>query len=451
MAGGATLLLDIGSTAIKAMIVDRDSGEVAAHEAMPAPESDVRAGRVEISPDQLLGVLRQVADEIVDGAPVAPDEVMVSTQMHTALLADAGGAAISPFISWQDGRLLEPAVGHANHLERLVSAAGGEWSRAGMAQRPGFGAGNLGVWLRENSDHVRAHGAVHTVGSFVATSLGAAHETHVSNAASLGVLDVERGEWSARLQEVHGLGDWTFPTVRQGAARTEKVRLGGAEMWWRGDLADHQASVLGAGGLGPHDLAVSLGTAGIAARFADEPSAHPEVDSRPYPGGGYLRTVSRQPGGAAAAAFARFAEGIASGVTALQVTEHTVWRRTAHLAALPPSNAWMRFTRRVDGGTELEFGGIDPARAPFDELYSAFVRAYIEAYRRAVDLLFDSDDRPRRVQFNGGFAARNEAFRTALSAGLGLEIVDVPSGDLALEGLRRAVVTSKPTDMRSTR
>ncbi len=440
--GGASLLIDVGSTAIKGVVLRRADGSVLTETIVPTPALREIGGRREFDAAELVAAVRAAATSLIRASDQAPDEMLLSTQMHTAVLTDAVGVPLSPMISWQDNRLLERDRAGVTRLERLVEDGAESWPASGMAHRPGFGAGNLGAWLRENPDQAARPGRVHTVGSFVATALGAPFATHVTNAASLGLLDVGTRTWSPALQELHALEGWELPGLREGHEPEGTIRLEGVDLRWLGDIADHQASVLGSGGLRDGDLAISLGTAGIAARLASRPSTDPRVDSRPYGRGEFLLTVSRQPGGAVAAVFAQMLAELASDLAEVPVDAHTVWERTAAWRMREGSRSWVRFDVTPDGRPELGFGGVDPSGDVLGELYGAFVRAYIDAYRECVEILFPEEAPPGRVRFNGGFAARNASFRRALSEGLGLEMTDVPPGDLALEGLRRIVAGS---------
>lgn len=439
----ASLLLDIGSSALKAAIVDRGDGTVHASVTIPAPAIRSDGARREFDPIALVAAVRDVTERVIQESAAMPNTMLVSTQMHTAVLTDAANVPLSPMISWQDNRLLERDERGQTHIDRLLEIGADVWMTSGIAHRPGFGAGNLGVWLKENKLPSSGGCRVHTVGSFVATALGAPFATHLTNAASLGLVDVRSGLWSPALQELHGLEHCELPKLRENHDPDGTVRLGGVELRWLGDIADHQVSVMGAGGLQPDDLAISLGTAGIAARRGSAPSVDHRVDSRPYVDGEFLLTVSRQPGGAVASIVARTLAGLASTLSGVNVAPSAFWERSEQRAQLKDSSAWVRFGTAADGEPEVSFGGLQAKEDVVAELYGGFVRAYVDAYQECVEVLFGADERPRSIRFNGGFAANNVVFRRALSAGLNINSIDVPTGDLALKGLAKIVAKSE--------
>lgn len=439
------LLLDVGSTSVKGAVIDAETGKwvATAHGAMPAALPTLPT-RHEIDPQAMLAAVRTVAEELTESQEHPPQEALLSTQMHSCLLTDPQNRPVSPIITWQDNRLLEHGEQSQTHLEELVASASSDlWERSGIAQRPGFGGGNLGRWLREHPGAGQDGGLrVHTLGSFLSVSLGGPYATGLSNAASLGLVDVRNGDWSEELIALHSLSGCDLPEIIGTPSPRGGIVVQGAEITWMGDLGDHQASILGSGGLRSDELAISLGTAGIAARLTEHPSNDPRVDSRPYVDGRYLLAVSRQPGGGLAAEFAALVGGIAGHIAETTVSVGTVWERLADLSeeAHPPGR--MSVSEEASGQRRLTLDGISPT-APLESLYAGFLDHYAEAYQESISLLFPVAGRqPDRLKFNGGFAVRNERFRTTLARSLNLEIDDVPSGELALEGLRTLIMTS---------
>lgn len=439
------LLLDVGSTSVKGAIVDVETGRALTetHASTPAALTGLPT-RHETDPQTMLAVVRGVAEELLSHPGAAPQQALLSTQMHSCLLTDRKNRPVSPILSWQDNRLLENTSCGRTHLESLAAQASpGLWESSGIAQRPGFGGGNLGLWLGENPDTGQADGLrIHTLGSFLSVSLGGPYATGLSNAASLGLVDVRATDWSEDLVALHALTGCELPDIIRRPSPCGIITVQGAEITWWGDLGDHQASVLGAGGLDDDELAISLGTAGIAARLADSPSSDPQVDSRPYIDGRYLLAVSRQPGGALASEFATLLGGVASHISGTTVSLGNVWARLAELPEAGRGPERLSISEEASGERRINLDSISPS-APLQSLYTGFLVHYAQAYQECVDLLFPAaGSRPTRLKFNGGFAARSEQLRTTLAESLDLKINDVPSGELALEGLRTLMMTS---------
>lgn len=444
------LLIDVGSSSIKARVCTLSTGEVRFETSRPSPSASphVPAGRHEIDARELRARVFDVIEEAVKEAN--PGILALSTQMHSALLADADGEPLSPLITWQDDRLLEESpVGAGSFLDEVATRIPAEArAAAGVALRPGYGAGNLMAYIRECG--VPGGATVHTVGSYLIRSFGGPAVTHLTNAAALGLVDLDRSEWSTALVEGYGLAGCALPAIAREYAPIGVVDIAGTSMALYPDYADHQASVIGAGGIEPGDVALSLGTAGIVARWSATRSQRTDIDSRPYIDGSYLLTASRQPGGRIASSAMGFLATIVEGITGHPVSHDDVWNAAERVfgsAPLAHSDPLTRFeidTTRTEGDV-LRVRGVDRSdQDAFRDLMSSFVQVFVRQYQRSIDVLFmEDDDVPQRLCFNGGLAMRGTWFRNQIAAGLGLDVASYPTTDLAILGVHQLVRTDR--------
>lgn len=444
--GGYSLLVDVGSSAIKAKVVDDRPGAPAVTEVSapaPAPLAGRPSSRHETDPLLVLDVVRDLLERVIGSAGVPVTRIAVSAQMHTALLTAADGRPLTPMISWQDDRLTEPTGEHGGDWLGTLTAAipATVRRRSGIALRPGYGGGNLAVAVRQRPLAGRApEGArLHTVGSYLATALGGPHATHLSSAAALGLVDLDRQDWSPELITAYGLEALEPPKIVTAYAPIGTVEIAGCRLDLFPDVGDHQASVLGGERPATDEVAISLGTAGIAARWSARRADSDHVDSRPYPGGGYLLSVSRLPGGRLADDLTGFLATTAGALTGEDLTPADVWERAGELAERVTGRTDVQVGEpdRPGGGRALAISGIGHRPDIVGEVLNAFVDYYVGRYREALHRLYPSEPLPRRVHFNGGLAIRSPWFRTRFAEGLGLDVTDCPDHDLALDGLRR--------------
>lgn len=440
-----TLLLDLGSSAIKARVIgwsaDADSYTIA-ELSTPMPSADVSTlpSRHETDPVAVVDAVRALVNRILAEAGCRVNKMGVSSQMHSVLVTDAHGRPRTPMISWQDDRLTEPVGGSAStRLDELVAAVPrGRRQAAGVARRPGFGGGNLAVCLSElDCSSVDEPWILHTLGSYVIGALGGPHATHLSSAAALGLVDLDRADWSPELIEAYGLSGLVMPRIVVDVEPVGVVSLVDYEVEVFPDVGDHQASVVGGGDLAADDVAISLGTAGIAARWSPHRWDSERVDSRPYPGGGYLVALSRLPGGRLAEDMAGLIARIASLSPEVNVAPADVWQRALALVGKHRPAERVRVTEqpRLGGGNVLAVTGVDGGDDVVTELLNALMDYYIAAFQSAIDLLFADGPRPQRIRFNGGLVMRSSWFRENFAAGLGLTAAPLVEGDLALDGL----------------
>ncbi|MET4640193.1 FGGY family carbohydrate kinase [Mycetocola sp. 2940] len=393
-----TLVVDLGSTSIKAAVVD-PVGQLIPIGQRQAPPSYAPAGRHESDPLVFLTAVEELMEAALR---VAPDlrAVAFSTQMHGALLTDEQDVPVSPFLSWQDERAAQPDSSGVSALERVGRSLPPHVLRSlGVPLRVGLGGFTLAAWFAEHPKPEAQR--IHTLGSFILSRLTGVHATHITNAAPLGLVDLGRSAWCQDVVAALDLSGFSLPTIVGDFRPVAFSRFGGVDLEFYPDLGDHQASLLGSG-LTEGDLAISLGTAGIAARIGSAPCGEP-VEVRPFLAGTQLHVRSRLPGGKAAREFADQVTG-----TPTPADEAEFWRLASDAATLAEGDS---------AGTR------------------AFFARYTDAYSLAIAELFRGDNRPRRLLLNGGAAQHIPWFRDAFARSLGLNQVVVPDGDLAIRGV----------------
>lgn len=452
------LLLDIGTTSIKARICTPSSGEIhyEASRVTPGPLSGLPSGRSESDAEELRRETLDIIEECVRECD--PRILAMSTQMHSIILTDLSGTPLTPLISWQDNRLLETSPRHpGSTLEEIESRIPAVVrSSSGVALRPGYGAGNLMSYLRENPRLRREPIHVHTVGSYLLQSLGAAPSTHITNAAALGIIDLDTEDWSQPLIEAYELSNCILPTISRGYAPIGEITVGGKLLEIYPDLADHQASVVGAGGLGEGDVALSMGTAGIVARWSSTRSLRTDIDSRPYPGGGYLLTASRQPGGWVASSITGFFADVVEGITGNPTNHAQVWGAIEKALGPEPLHELhphLRFEQgsSPDDGEAVRIRGINQRDGnAIRDLMASLIQIFVDRYAAAIDVIYENgDSEPQTLFFNGGLATKGSWFRDQIVNGLGLKVAPDPDTELALRGLAYLLhrgLTSSHTD-----
>lgn len=108
--------IDIGTTSIKAVMIDL-SGRRVAEFAAPYPTHRPAAGWVEQDPEDWLGLVRRALGQFATQGTAAA--VCLTSQVNTHVFTDAALRVLHPAIVWQDGR----AAGAGAGLERGISVA----------------------------------------------------------------------------------------------------------------------------------------------------------------------------------------------------------------------------------------------------------------------------------------------------------------------------------------
>ena len=138
---GQFLGIDIGTSAVKALLVD-ESQRVVAEAAEPLPISRPQPMWSEQDPEDWWRAVEKAAGALRHAAPGAFSAVRaigLSGQMHAAVLLDLGGDILRPAILWNDGRAHRECAELERRVPRLAHIAG-------VPAMPGFTAPKL-LWI----------------------------------------------------------------------------------------------------------------------------------------------------------------------------------------------------------------------------------------------------------------------------------------------------------------
>ena len=127
---------DIGSSSVKAALVDAESGKTLVRTQYPDREMDIqamRAGWAEQHPDQWWEGIVQATQRLLKAHPISAESVKaigISYQMHGLVLVDAAHQVLRPSIIWCDGRAVDigaaafERIGQQKALSHLLNSPG---------------------------------------------------------------------------------------------------------------------------------------------------------------------------------------------------------------------------------------------------------------------------------------------------------------------------------------
>jgi sugar (pentulose or hexulose) kinase len=247
--------LDVGTTAVKAAVVDADGREIAQGRA-PTPWRPVPTG-AEVDPAELLDAAAAAAREAVAaaGSPRIAG-IGVASMAETGVLLDRGGRPVVPSIAWHDSRGEVEA-------ERLAADLGAD----AFAARVGLPAGALCTlakyrWMRDHQPESERGVRWLNVAEWIVLGFGGEPAAELSLASRTGFYDLHaRRPWADALAWADapaGLMPEAVPAgTPMGTASLDGAR--GAVLTVGGH--DHLAAAVGAGAAGEGDVLDSCGTA----------------------------------------------------------------------------------------------------------------------------------------------------------------------------------------------
>ncbi|MFO1138134.1 MAG: xylulokinase [Paracoccus sp. (in: a-proteobacteria)] len=255
--------LDLGTSGIKAMLVDEDFLTVGvAHAALTV--SRPHPGWSEQAPADWIAGAEQVIGELAREHPQAMARLRgigLSGHMHGATLLDASDQVLRPCILWNDGR-------SGPQCAELTARADFH-GIAGNLVMAGFTAPKL-LWVAENEPDIFARTAMVLLPKdYLRLWLTGEHVAEMSDAAGTLWLDVGRRDWSDKLLAATGLTRAQMPALVEGSDVSGTLRADLAQRWGiprvpvAGGGGDNAATACGMGVMTPGTGFLSLGTSGV--------------------------------------------------------------------------------------------------------------------------------------------------------------------------------------------
>lgn len=247
------LVIDVGTTGLRAAVMQPDASLEASEYRAFAPDSpfpglvEFDAARLaELVLDASKAVLDRVGNPRIDGVGIA------SQRASTVVWERSSGRPIAPALGWQDLR----TVGECLTLK----------AEHGLSLAPNQSATKL-VWLLANAATDRDPGELcfGTIDSWVAWTLsnGSLHITDRTNAAVTGLYSIDEAGWHTGVCELLGIDPVMLPTIVDSSGLCgPATALPGAPPI--ASLAgDQQASLVGQGCIEPGMAKITFGTGGM--------------------------------------------------------------------------------------------------------------------------------------------------------------------------------------------
>ena len=432
----AVLGIDIGTTSVKAILVD-SNGAVFAESEVEHPVSVPRPGWSEQRPEMWWRSAIQAVRKTLHSANCRSSRVEIaaiglSGQMHSSVFLDGEGEVIRPALLWNDVRT-------SAQCRRILDYMGLDGLRGAVGNLPleGFTAPKL-LWLRENEpenyDRMRT---LLLPKDYIRYRMSGEYATEPSDAAGTLLYDVRRRVWSEPVLQALEVSAEILPYVVESSEISGTLTAEAA-----GDLgiapgipivgggADNAAGAVGCGATDSSVMQVSIGTSGAVVLPASEPHVAADMNLHTFchaaPDMWYLMGVILSAGsalrwlrdtiatGRSYDSLTADAEHIPAGSDGLIFLPYLTGERTPH----------------NDANARGVFFGLSFAHS-LGHLTRAVVEGVCFAMRDSLELMKLQGVSPSEVRAIGG-GARSRMWLQTLSDVFGLPISTVqPSGSAA--------------------
>jgi len=269
---------DVGSSSIKATLLDAETGSVIASAVSPEKELRIvaeKAGWAEQRPEVWWQHVRLATQQIKTQAPGKIRDVRaigISYQMHGLVLVDEKHEVLRPAIIWCDSRAVE--IG-----EEAAGSIGAERCLRSLLNLPGnFTASKL-KWVKDNEPdvYVRIH-KIMLPGDYIGMRMTGEIVTTPSGLSEAIMWDFRRGGLADLILEHYGFSEELFPEIRPTfgvhgrLSRDAADELGlpvAAEVTYRAGDQPNNAFSLNV--LQPGEIAATAGTSGVVYGITDKP------------------------------------------------------------------------------------------------------------------------------------------------------------------------------------
>ena len=261
---------DVGSSSVKASLVEMESGQCAASAFFPeseAPIKAVRAGWAEQSPENWWEYLKQSLRKIMDETGAKGEQICaigISYQMHGLVCVDKDLKPLRDAIIWCDSRAVP-------YGERAFRDLGSDLCLGHLLNSPGnFTASKL-AWVKENEPELfEKIYKIMLPGDYIALKLSGECNTTASGLSEGMLWDFQENRPAKFLMDYSGFPESVLPTVvptfsvQSQVCRAAAEELGlkeGTPIGYR--AGDQPNNALSLNVFNPGEIAATAGTSGV--------------------------------------------------------------------------------------------------------------------------------------------------------------------------------------------
>lgn len=269
--------LDVGSSSVKASLIDAETGKNIASAFYPKQEMEIQAlkpGWAEQHPDLWWGNCKLAVKDVVQNSNIKPEEIKaigISYQMHGLVIVDKHRKVLRPSIIWCDSRAVETG-------RKAMQEIGEEKCLSHLLNSPGnFTASKL-KWVKDNEPEIYNQiDKIMLPGDYIALKLTGELKTTASGLSEGILWDFKENDTAGFLLDYYGFDPSFIPEIAPSFAKHGELtpqaanELGlkeGIQVSYRAGDQPNNAFSLNV--TRPGEIAATAGTSGVVFGVSDE-------------------------------------------------------------------------------------------------------------------------------------------------------------------------------------
>ena len=270
---GYVLGLDLGTSSLKGIIVDRDN-RIIAQETSTYTFASPKTGYCEQEPSDWVNalnhVMRRLKEDIKD-LDNQLEALSISGQMHGLVILDENNEVLRPAILWNDTRTTQQC--------RLLEGDLGEELLLITKNRPleGFTLPKI-LWVQEHEPEIWKRVAhIMLPKDYLVWYLTGRYATDFSDAAGTLLLDLNSRDWSKKLLKLYQIDQGVLPKLFDSSDFVGIVKENLLKKWGLHTIvkvaaggADNACAAIGAGIISKDISMVSIGTSGVVLSYEEK-------------------------------------------------------------------------------------------------------------------------------------------------------------------------------------
>lgn len=274
---------DIGSSSVKASLMNGENGECVASSFYPKQEMKItahQAGWAEQEPELWWANLKLALADVLNESKVNTDDILsigISYQMHGLVMVDKNHQVLRPSIIWCDSRA-------AVYGDKAFQEIGGQRCLSSLLNSPGnFTASKL-KWVKENEPAIfdRLY-KIMLPGDFIAMKLSDEIKTTVSGLSEGIMWDFQQNSVASFLFDNYGFSNDIIPEIvptfsvqgKLSEAAAKELGLS-AKTTISYRAGDQPNNALSLNVLNPGEIAATAGTSGVVYGVSEEIKYDPQ-------------------------------------------------------------------------------------------------------------------------------------------------------------------------------